>query len=104
MREWRGCHIWRLFCQDYGHYSIDGATSVDYLGKGAKKKVFFCEPAVHLEGGGLAEGPSGSLSYFGLCPNTGICFFNEPPLCSKRPNYTYSHIQGVFFYWYPLKS
>ena len=32
------------------------------LEKGAKKKVLFTEPAVHLGGGGgLTEGPSGSL-------------------------------------------
>ena len=44
------------------------------MGKGAKKKVFFCELAVHLGGGVSAEERSGSLSYFGVCPNTGIFF------------------------------
>ena len=43
-----------------------------------------------LRGGGLAEGPSGSLPYFVFCQNTGI-FLNKPSLCSKRPNYANSH-------------
>ena len=58
------------------------------------KKSTFCEPVVHLGGGGLAEGPVVHFLILLLfCwPKYRYFFLNKPSLCSKRPNYANSHI------------